>query len=82
MRSPGLVLIPTGMPIAEVCLLGLTHLTTCFHGILSRALVFIHVIVHTLSKMHLLGANNFLMTFKSNKLLFNYDSLFSYSAIT
>jgi len=32
--------------------------------------------------MHLLGANNLLVPFKSNKLLFNYGSLFSYSAIT
>src|SRR6218665_1566234 len=54
------------------------------HAFTEYFLALVFIIVHTRSKMHLLGANNLLMPFKSNKLLSNYmyDSLFSYSAIT
>src|SRR6218665_2417634 len=38
MRCPGLVLIPDRH--AEVCLVGLTRLTTCFHGTLSRSCLY------------------------------------------
>jgi len=38
MRCTGLVLIPDRH--AKVCLVGLTHLTTCFHAILSRSCLY------------------------------------------
>ena len=81
MRSPGLALIPNRH--AKICLVGLAHFTTCFHGILSRSCLyklFTHIAkcicwVQTTSWCHL---NQIILI----KLLFNCDSLFSYSAIT
>ena len=81
MRCPGLVLIPDRH--AKVCLVGLAHFTTCFHGILSCSCLCkfsTHIVkcicwVQTTSSCHL---NQIILI----KLLFNYDSLFSYSAIT
>src|SRR6218665_2083579 len=71
-----LVLIPDRH--AEVCLVGILR-----HAFTEYFLALVFIIVRTRSKMHLLGAkNNLLMPVRSNKLLFNYDLLFSYSAIT
>ena len=80
MRCPGLALIPNRH--AEVCLVGLAHFATCFHGILSRSCLYklsTHIAkcicwVQTTSWCDL---NQIILI----KLLFNYNSLFSYSAI-